>query len=96
MDFLYSVNGAKREPPLPDERSTSQFGLGSATAQMLRLRRKGQTGLGDAPAGGRPDRDRGTAAPLFRRSGDDIHVELPIPLKQGVLGRKMEVADANR
>jgi len=29
--------------------------------------------------------------PLFRRSGDDIHVELPIPLKQAVLGGKIEV-----
>jgi len=58
---------------------------------VLRLRGKGRPGIGGGPPGDalieievRPD-------PLFRREGDNIHVELPIPLRDAVLGGKVAV-----
>ena len=30
-------------------------------------------------------------APIFTRKGDDIHIELPIPLREAVLGGKINV-----
>jgi DnaJ-class molecular chaperone len=92
LDFLDAVNGAKRQMTLPDG---SMFDVtippGTRDGQVLRLRGKGGPGLGGGPPGDalievevRPHR-------TFVRKGDDIHVELPISLREAVLGTKLKV-----
>jgi DnaJ-class molecular chaperone len=92
LDFLDAVNGAKRQITLPDGSMLDvTIPPGTRDGQILRLRGKGGPGLGGGPPGDalievevRPHR-------TFVRKGDDIHVELPISLREAVLGTKLKV-----
>jgi DnaJ-class molecular chaperone len=92
LDFLDAVNGAKRQMTLPDGSMLDvTIPPGTRDGQILRLRGKGGPGLGGGPPGDtlievevRPHR-------TFVRKGDDIHVELPISLREAVLGTKLKV-----
>lgn len=92
LDFLDAINGAKRQVTLPDGTVLDvAIPSGTRDGQILRLRGKGGPGLGGGPPGDalvevevRPHR-------VFRREGDDIHVELPISLAEAVLGGKVDV-----
>jgi DnaJ-class molecular chaperone len=90
LDFLDAVNGAKRSLQLPDG-STIDVTIppGVRDGQVLRLRGKGAPGAhgtGDALI-----ELRIAPHPLFRRDGNDIRLELPISLKEAVLGGKIKV-----
>ena len=90
VDFLDAVNGAKRSIALPDGSQIDvKIPPGIRGGQVLRLRGKGEPG-----ARGTGDalieilvRDH----PLFHRNGDNIHVEVPVTLKEAVLGAKIKV-----
>jgi DnaJ-class molecular chaperone len=92
VDFLDAVNGAKRTITLPDGAALDvTIPAGTRDGQILRLRGKGRPGIGGGPPGDalieievRPHR-------FFTRKGDDIHVELPISLREAVLGGKVKV-----
>lgn len=89
VDFLDAINGAKRQITLGDgETIDITIPPGTRDGQILRLPGKGRPGVGGGPAGDalieigvRPD-------PRFTRRGDDIHLELSIPLADAVLGGK--------
>jgi DnaJ-class molecular chaperone len=92
LDFLDAVNGATRQVTMPDG-STLDVSIppGTRDGQILRLRGKGMAGLNGGPPGDalveiavRPHR-------IFTRKGDDIHIELPISLREAVLGGKINV-----
>lgn len=86
------MNGAKRRITLPDGSALEvTIPPGSRDGQILRLGDKGQPGLGGGPAGDALIEIEVREHPLFTRKGDDIHVELAIPLKKAVLGGKIEV-----
>ncbi|UPJ28955.1 DnaJ C-terminal domain-containing protein [Bradyrhizobium sp. CW1] len=92
VDFLDAVNGARRQITLPDGSALEvTIPPGSRDGQILRLRDKGRPGLGGGPAGDALIEIEVREHPLFTRKGDDIHVELAIPLKKAVLGGKIEV-----
>jgi DnaJ-class molecular chaperone len=92
LDFLDAINGAKRQVMLPDGSAIDvSIPPGTRDGQILRLRGKGRPGIGGGAAGDalvevavRPHR-------VFTRKGDDIHVELPISLREAVLGGKISV-----
>ncbi len=92
IDFHDAVNGGERQITLPDGATLDvKIPAGVDDGQVLRLRGKGHPGAGRSPAGDalielnvRPHR-------LFTRKGDDIHVELPVTLKEAVLGGKVKV-----
>jgi DnaJ-class molecular chaperone len=92
LDFLDAVNGGKQQITLPDGSALDvNIPPGTRDGQVLRLRGKGQPGIGGGPPGDalveievRPHR-------IFTRKGDDIHVELPISLSEAVLGGKIKV-----
>jgi DnaJ-class molecular chaperone len=92
LEFLEAVNGAVRNVVLPDGSELKvTIPPGTRDGQVLRLRGKGRAGIGGGPNGDalvevevRPHR-------LFTRKGDDIHLELPISLKEAVLGGKVDV-----
>jgi DnaJ-class molecular chaperone len=92
LDFLDAVNGARRQVTMPDGSVLDvSIPAGTHDGQILRLRGKGMAGLNGGPPGDalveiavRPHR-------IFTRKGDDIHVELPISLREAVLGGKINV-----
>lgn len=92
VDFLDAVNGTRTHVTLPGGPSLDvQIPAGTRDGQTLRLRGKGEPGAGGGPPGDalievhvRPHR-------LYVRDGDDIRLELPIALKEAVLGGKIRV-----
>lgn len=92
VDFMDAVQGARRTVPLPDG-STIELTIpaGVRDGQTLRLRGKGQPGLGGGPAGDAFVEISVHPHPVFTRDGNDIEVELPISFDEAVLGGKVEV-----
>jgi DnaJ-class molecular chaperone len=90
VDFLDAVNGAARQITLPDGGALSvAIPAGIDDGQVLRLRGKGARPPGEGEPGDALieiaiDRHR-----FFTREGDDIHLDLPITLKEAVLGAKV-------
>jgi DnaJ-class molecular chaperone len=92
LEFLDAVNGGKQQITLPDGSLLDvTIPAGTRDGQILRLRGKGHSGIGDSPSGDalievevRPHR-------VFVRKGDDIHLDLPITLSEGVLGGQVKV-----
>ena len=92
VEFLEAVNGATKRINLPDG-STLDVTIpqGTRDGQVLRLRGKGGPGIGGAPAGDALIEVEVVPHPFFRRSGDDIEIELPITLREAVLGAELDV-----
>jgi DnaJ-class molecular chaperone len=90
VDFLDAALGAKRRVILADGGSLEiTIPAGLKDGQTLRLKGRGEPGLGGGAAG-----DLlldVTVAPhgLFRRVGDDVHLDLPISLSEAILGGKV-------
>jgi DnaJ-class molecular chaperone len=92
LDFLDAINGGKNQITLPDG-STLDVTIppGTRDGTVLRLRGKGRPGIGGGPPGDALIEVAVRPHPLFRRQGDDIHVELPLPLQDAVLGGRITV-----
>jgi DnaJ-class molecular chaperone len=92
IEFIESIAGANKRPTLPDG-STLEVAIppGITGGQVLRLRGKGTPGSGKGGFGDalieveiRPDHS-------FTRQGDDIYLELPVTLREAVLGARIKV-----
>jgi DnaJ-class molecular chaperone len=92
LSFLDAVNGGKQSIILPDG-STLDVNIppGTRDGQILRLKGKGRPGVGDGPPGDALIEISVLPHPYFTRKGDDIHLDLPISLKEAVLGAKVKV-----
>ena len=92
VDFLDAVNGAKRRLELgPDRTLDVTVPEGVTDGQVLRLKGQGGAGTGGAPAGDALIEVRVAPHKLFRREGDDIHLDLPVTLGEAVLGSRISV-----
>ena len=92
VDFLDAVNGGTRTVTLPDGSTLDvKIPPGTRDGQVLRLRGKGQPGFGEAPPGDALIEVHVRPHPLFRREGDDIQIDLPISVRDAVLGGKLRV-----
>lgn len=92
LDFLDAVNGGKQQITLPDGSAldvTIPPGVRSGT--VLRLRGKGRPGLGGGPPGDALVEIEVRPHPVFQRKGDDIYLEIPVPLRDAVLGGRLNV-----
>jgi DnaJ-class molecular chaperone len=90
VDFLDAVNGATRRLTLPDGRSLDvKVPAGIESGQTLRLRGKGGAGVAGGPAGDALIEVTVSEHPFFRREGQDIHLDLPVTLREAVLGAKI-------
>ncbi len=77
---------------LPDGRTVDvKIPAGFEDGQTLRLRGQGGEGRNGGPPGDALIEIRVRPHPLFRREGDDILLELPITLKEAVLGGRITV-----
>ncbi len=92
LSFLDAINGGKQQLKLPDGSSLEvTIPPGIQNGQVLRLRGKGRPGVNGGPPGDALIEIEVQPHPVFTRKGDDIHVELPIPLADAVLGGKISV-----
>lgn len=90
VDFLDAANGAKRRITMPDGRTLDlSIPAGMRDGQILRLAGQGLPGQGGGPAGDALVELHVRPHPLFRREGDDVHIELPVTLGEAVLGGKV-------
>ena len=92
VGFLEVANGAVRTITLP-EGKTLQVTIpeGAEDRQMLRLKGQGMPGFGDGPPGDAYVELHVQPHPFFRRKDDNIHVELPVTLKEAALGARIDV-----
>ena len=84
---------APRARSLLPEGKTLQVTIpeGAEDRQMLRLKGQGMPGFGGGPAGDAYVELHVEPHPFFRRKDDNIHVEVPVTLKEAVLGARIEV-----
>ena len=95
IDFADSIAGATRRITLPDGGALDvKIPPGIVSGQTIRLKGKGAPGFGTGRPGDamievevRPD-------PRFTRDGDDITIELPVSLREAVLGGRVHVPTA--
>lgn len=92
VEFLEAINGTTRRVTLSDG-STVEITVppGARDGQLLRLAGKGGAGIGGGPPGDALIEINVKPHPLFKRKGDDIHLELPISLSEAVLGGRISV-----
>ena len=92
VEFLEAVNGATKRITLPEGGTLDvNIPAGTRDGQVLRLRGKGGAGIGGAPAGDALIEVEVRPHPFFTRQDDNIEVELPITLREAVLGAKLDV-----
>jgi DnaJ-class molecular chaperone len=92
LDFLDALNGARREVALPDGSMLEvSIPRGTRDGQVLRLRGKGMPGLNGGPAGDALVEVSVRPHELFVRKGDDIHIDVAVPLEDAVLGGRLDV-----
>ena len=90
--FLDAASGATRSITLPDGKILQvTVPEGAEDRQMLRLKEQGMPGFGGGPPGDAYVELHVEPHPLFRRKDDNIHVEIPVTLKEAVLGGRIEV-----
>ena len=91
LDFLDAINGGKQQLTLPDGSVLDvTIPPGTRDGQVLRLRGKGRPGIGGGPPGDALIEIKVRPHRIFTREGDDIHGELPISLREAVLGGKVK------
>jgi DnaJ-class molecular chaperone len=92
LGFLDAINGGQQQLTLADG-SVLEVAIppGTDDGQVLRLRGKGRPGIGGGAPGDAFVEIEVGAHPIFTRKGDDIHLELPISLREAVLGGKVSV-----
>lgn len=92
LDFLDAVNGATQRLTLPDGRTLDvKVPPGTQPGQVLRLRGRGGRGLNGGPDGDALIEIDVAPHPLFTRDGQTIRMELPVSLKEAVLGARIGV-----
>lgn len=90
IDFLDALNGKSVTVTLP-EGGTLEVAIpaGTRDGQTLRLRGKGASGFRGGPSGDALIEVRVRPHPFFVRDGDDIRMDLPVSLREAILGGKV-------
>lgn len=92
VDFMDAAKGATRRITMPDGRGLDlSVPAGLRDGQVLRLKGKGMPGMGGGPDGDALITVHVKPHRVFRRDGNDVHVELPVALHEAVLGAKIRV-----
>lgn len=92
VDFLEAANGAQKRITLPDGRGLDvKIPAGLRDGQVMRLKGQGLPGLGQGPAGDALIEVHVAPHPLFKRVGNDVILELPVTLKESILGTRIDV-----
>ncbi|PZQ15781.1 MAG: molecular chaperone DnaJ [Ancylobacter novellus] len=91
VSFLDAVNGATRRITLPDGGTLDvRIPVGTEDGRTLRLRGKGGEGWNGGPPGDALITISVEPHPTFTRDGRDIRMELPVGIRDAVLGGRVE------
>ena len=100
LDFVDAARGCEqsltmnRQQPDGSQRSetlTVRIPPGVSEGGRVRLRGKGEPGVGGGPAGDLYARVHIRPHPVFRREDRHLYVDLPVSIREAVLGTKVEV-----
>ena len=92
VGLVDTITGSPQRLTLPDGRSLDvRVPVGFEDGQTLRLRGQGGEGHNGGPAGDALIEIRVRPHKLFRREGDDILMDLPVTLKEALLGGRITV-----
>jgi DnaJ-class molecular chaperone len=92
VSFVDAASGTTRRLALPDGKTLDvRIPPGTEDGHLLRLRGQGGPGYNGAPAGDALIEITVAPDPRFHRDGDDIITDLPVSLKEAVLGATVEV-----
>ena len=86
-----AYHGTTRTIQVGQKRLQVKIPRGAHTGTRVRLRGKGQQGFAGGTAGDLYVNVTVDEHPLFRREGDDLHLELKVPLYAAVLGGEVRV-----
>ena len=92
IDFLEATGGTRKRVTL-SEGTVLDLTVpeGVIDGQVLRLKGKGQAGVGGGEHGDALVEIKVRAHPDYERDGDNVHYNLPISIDEAVLGAKIEV-----
>ncbi|MBE7210293.1 MAG: DnaJ domain-containing protein [Gluconacetobacter diazotrophicus] len=92
VDFGDAVRGATRRLTLPDGRTLDvRIPPGIESGQVLRLRGRGGAGRNGGPDGDALIEVVVAPHPVFTRDGNAIRLELPVTVREAVLGERVQV-----
>lgn len=92
VSFLDAATGTTRRISMPEGRTLDvRIPAGVTDGHVLRLKGQGMPGMGEGKPGDALVEIAVAPHPLFHREGDDIIVELPVSVKEAVLGATLEV-----
>jgi len=91
VDFMEAATGAVRHITMANgKRLKIAVPAGTDDGRVLRLKGQGMAGFGGGADGDALVEVIVDAHPIFRRIGNDIHVDVPVTLPEAVLGAKIE------
>lgn len=92
VDFIDSVNGAKRRVQLSDGRTLDvAIPAGVQDGQVLRLKSQGGPGVQGGPPGDALVELKVKPHPVFRRDGEDIHIDFQVSITEAIEGARVQV-----
>ena len=92
VDFLEAARGATKRVTLQDGNTIDvNIPEGLRDGQTLRLKGRGHPGVAGGPPGDVFVEVSVREHPLFKLSGDDVTLDVPVTLKEAVLGGKVQV-----
>jgi len=92
LGFLDAANGTSRRVLLPDGRALDvKIPAGIEDGHTIRLKGQGRPGIGGGAAGDALIDVAVAPHPFLHRSGDDVIVNLPVTLREAVLGASVSV-----
>jgi DnaJ-class molecular chaperone len=92
VSFVEAINGAAKQVRMGDGKQLKiSIPPGTKNGDLLRLRGQGNPGTGGGPPGDAIVEIKVASHKHFKRDGQNIHLDLPISLKEAVLGAKVPV-----
>jgi DnaJ-class molecular chaperone len=92
LGFLEAANGTSRRVLMPDGRALDvKIPVGIEDGHTIRLKGQGSPGIGGGAAGDALIEVTVAPHPFLHRSGDDVIINLPVTLREAVLGASVSV-----
>jgi DnaJ-class molecular chaperone len=92
VDFVDAINGARRRISLSEGRTLDvAIPAGVESGQVLRLKGQGGAGVQGGPPGDALVELKVRPHAIYRREGQDIHMDLNVSLTEAVEGARIEV-----
>ncbi len=91
VDFLDAAKGAEKYISINGKKLSVKIPAGTSSGQTLRLKGQGMPGINGGNAGDALITLNVNSHPYFKADGNDVLVDLPISMKEAVLGAKVIV-----